>query len=679
MKKSLLMIAAAATLFAACSDIESLKKDVNESNGASNGAISFNAFTEKATKAENSDAYYTQKFFNHQESFQVWARKSNQPKQEIFDGTKVIVAEGTAANTYTYTYAPERFWDKLAPKYHFYAAAPARTTNDAWYWTFNSDDIEDAASLNAGYFSIEQDFTLNEVNLKHKDNGGADNKLESVFKNIKVSNTNASKDIDLLIAAPTEVNKTYYNVANPNAVNLNFIHILSKLNITIKTSLGTVTPTDGSADHTYDVKLLAFEVKNIPNVGTFSEDPNNLNTNNQQIRWTLTAPTAPATNTTSILTGIAGLNDQEQITTDALSVPYNPSEAQKLYIVESLIIPQEIKYQRIALDGGEHPAVNDATPLPFASYEAYEAAKHNDVDRLTEAQFNALITLDNNSKVVFVDWNTYKTTAMVPGEFITTITKTTFDERVVDATKEVAVPYTDYAEYSAAKGSNALLEDEDKFNALFDNEGEFVTLDAYNQALSSNISENDFNALVADATKETVEEPYSSFTEYSTAKGNNATLNEVQFNALIKDGAFVTWTYYQANAMVPGETNVTIDKDEFDLRVVEATESPATFIPAYAAPAEPYFTITYSIDGEIFTANYNLAAAFLGLDNNQYDENTQTQVITDKDEKFAFYEGWQNTLNIIINPTTIQFTADVAEWSSTPEASYEIENGNENR
>ena len=126
------------------------------------------------------------------------------------------------------------------------------------------------------------------MNLKHEDNDGADHALESVFKDITVSSTNDSKDIDLLIAAPAEVTKTYYNVANPNAVNLNFIHILSKLNITVKTSLGTVTPTDGTADHTYDVRLLAFEVKNIPNVGTFNENPNNLTTDNKQIRWALT-------------------------------------------------------------------------------------------------------------------------------------------------------------------------------------------------------------------------------------------------------------------------------------------------------------------------------------------------------------------------------------------------------
>ncbi len=614
MKKSYLIIAVTALLLAGCAGNDTFRKDIN-GNDTSNGAISFNAITEKATKAENSDAYYTQKFFTHQESFQVWARKSNQPTQEIFDGTKVKVEEGTTANTYTYTYAPERFWDKLAGKYHFYAAAPARPESDTeWIWNFHGEGITSDATLSAGYFSIDKDFTLNEVNLKHIKNGGADNKLESVFKEAQVSATDDSKDIDLLIAAPTEVTNSYYNVANPNAVNLNFIHILSKLNVTIKTTLGTVRPTDGAADgsddHTYQVKLLAFEVKNVPNVGTFKEDPNIIPANNKkQIRWTLSTPTAPATNKTSILTGIEGLDNENKIKTDALSVPYNPTEAQKLYIVESLIIPQGIKYERVALDGLSHDAVDVNDPIPYTSYEAYEIAKHNDVDRLSEAQFNALI---NNG--AFVEWSYYQANAIVPGETKTTIDQATFNDRVVEATKEGTTPYSNYS-------------------------------------------------------------------EYTQAKGNNATLTEAKFNALIKDGAFVDWTNYQANAIVPGETETTINEDEFNKRIAYATATPETYILAYDEPKEPYFTIKYSIDGEIFEANYNLAAAFMNYNNNsQKWDNTNKKYVdleTNDPTKFDFHEGWQNTLNIVINPTAIEFTADVAEWSDNKNVDFEIENGNE--
>ena len=590
MKKSLTLIAAVALVFAGCTDKDIIRKDINESKGDSNGAITFNAFAEKVTRAENSTALYNQTFYNHQESFQVWARKSNQPNQEIFDGARVNVEK--SGNTYTYTYAPERFWDKLAPKYHFYAAAPARSTTDEWCWTFNDDDIEDAASINKGNFSIVKDFTLNEVNLKHKDNGGADHSLEKVFKGFQVSSTNTKTDTDLLIAAPAEVTQSYYNVASPNAVNLNFIHILSKLNVTVKTSLGTVTPTDGSAAHTYSVKVLAFEVKNVPNVGKFNENPNNLASNNKQIRWALTKPES---NYTNILTGIAGLDNQNKIKDDALSVPYNPSEAQRLYIVESLFIPQEIKYQRVALDGSAHDVIDLNDVHPFASYMDYQAAKSN--ASLTEAQFNALI-----NGTAFVTWDNY---TPIVGETDDRINETTFNNRVAEATKE---------------GTN----------------------------------------------------PYSDYTEYYTDKGGNVVLTEDQFNALIDGEGFVAWENYN-HTLVSGEADNRIDRFTYNNRIAEAADTSTPLAPAYPEPSEPYFTITYSIDNEIFIASYNLAAAFKNMDNNQFENDG----VTDKITTFSFYEGWQNTLNITINPTAIEFTADVAEWATNEDVDFTVENGND--
>lgn len=667
MKKSLTIIAAAVLALASCSENDNFRKDIND-NSVSNGAITFASFTEKATRAENSSALYTQSFYTHQESFQVWARKSNQPTQEIFDGTKVNVAPGNAANTYTYTYAPERFWDKLAPKYHFYASAPARTATDAWHWTFNDERIKSETTINAGYFSIENDFTLNEVNLKHEDNGGADHALENVFKNISVSSANSNKDIDLLIAAPTEVTQSYYNVANPNAVNLNFIHILSKLNVTIKTSLGTVTPTDGSADHTYQVKLLAFEIKNVPNVGTFNENPNKLATNDKQIRWTLTTS---ASNCTNILTGINGLNDQDEVKDDALSVPYNPSEAQKLYIVESLIIPQKINYERVALDGLAHDAENNAA-APYASYQAYQTAKQN-AAKLTADQFNALI---NNG--TFKTWANY---TPIDGEKDNRIDQATFNSRVSLATKEGTTPYSNYTEFNQ---SVAPL-NQAQFEALINN-GAFVDWADYDHTTvegetdENSIDIDEFNRRVAEATKEGTT-PYSDFAEFALAK---APLTQDQFNALIDDVAFVSWDYYNNHPIVPGETDDRINETEFIARIHEATATVVSYIPAYNVPSEPYFTIKYSIDNEIFTASYNLAAAFLNYNNNgqRLDDNGNLQPLattgaTKDPTTFDFYEGWQNTLNITIHPTAITFTADVAEWATNENVDYKIDNGNE--
>ena len=514
MKKSLFIIAAAVALFAACEDNDAIRKDLKDGDTESNGVIGFTSFTEKVTKAENSESLYSWTFFNHQESFQVWARKNNQPLKEIFDGTKVTVTEN--AGVYTYSYSPERYWDKVADNYFFYAAAPAPADGAAWSWTFNGGNtiIDGPSTINKGYFTIAGDnFALNGVNLQSVENGGATTALKNVFK---TATNNSKTDVDLLIADDAPVAKSFYNKANPDAVNLNFIHILSKLNITVSTSLD---------ENDYDVDLLGFEVKNVPNTGSFNENTANLAADKKWVRWTLDAtPTKVA-----IPTGIEAY-DASTYTIDTdkkVDVPYTNTTATapvaapgKKYIVESLIIPQNINYERVALDGGAHDAVNQAA-VPFASYEAYEEARHNDVTRLTQEQFNALI------------------------------------------------------------------------------------------------------------------------------------------NA----GAFVAWSAY---VQVAGET---IDEDEFNNRVADASEIKAVNTAAYTVPAEPYFTITYSINGEVFTANYNLVAAFKNYDNDGHLADGTTAIT---ETTFPFYEGWQNTLNIIIKPTAIQFTADVAQWSDNTEVSYQV-------
>jgi hypothetical protein len=449
MKKSFIIIAAAALIMAACAGNDTLNKEVIN-NSENNGAIGFSSFTEKVTKAENSEALYSWTFFDHQESFLVWARKNNQPTNNIFDdnGTKVTVTkEGTESPyTYKYTYAPDRYWDKVAESYHFYAAAPAPADGSAWSWKFVDEDITSSATIDKGYFKIEENkFSLNGVNLQSVENApAAQTTLKNTFKSA-VKGT--AKDIDLLIAAPCPVENSYYNKANPDAVNLNFIHILSKLNITISTSLPT------SGENAHDVDLLAFEVKNVPNTGSFDESSKVFTDSKKQIRWTLDAtPTK-----TNIPTGIEAYNESNFTIDESKKVDVDA----KKYIVESLIIPQSINYERVALDAKAH--------------------------------------------------------------------------------------------------------------------------------------------------------------------------------------------------------------------------DPANNIPAYSVPSQPYFTITYSIDGEVFIANYNLAAAFLNYNNNnqKWDNGNLIDLAATDPKTFDFYEGYQNTLNIIINPAAIQFTADVAEWYENVNADYEIEKGNE--
>ena len=534
MKKRLLLFAAAATMLTACVNTEDFK-DLNIQQNSENdgGAIGFLPFSEKITKAENSNKDYTQQFLTYHNNFAVWGYKERAAAEQIFGtavangkstvGTQVSVSKDDQ-NVIKYEYAPLRFWDKAAKNYDFYAAAPSRNdaADDAWKWTFNQGTIAANGHMGEGYFTIETNaFSLTGVNLQNS----ATNALINDFK--------GTNDIDLLIADRCVLPQNYYNVAQPSAVNLNFIHILSKLNITISTSLPA--PIENQTDY-YDVNLIGFEVLNIPCKGTFNENKANPGDNKKWIRWNLSTGTGT---TTSISTGLTSSN--------AVDVPYTNTAApaavpanSKKYIVESLMIPQSIKYQRVALDGATHNLVPATTAVPYQSYSEYEAAKHNDVTRLTEAQYEALIKVDGSSKV-------------------------------------------------------------------------FKTWDEFNENNPEGIDETAAN------------------------EGDDC------FNKRVKEAS----------------------------KIIEAPK-----VLAYVAPTEPCFHITYTIDGEEFEAYYNLAAAFLNKGNNATTgegDNMIEEVAT-----FNFYEGWQNTLNIIINPTAISFTADVAPWDDNTEVSYEIEKGNIN-
>ena len=474
MKKSYLMVAVAVAMFTACQDTDSFKEARNEANN--NDAISFSAFSTKQTRAENSDALYTWLFINNHDDFQVWAFKDIAPAADkaVFDGTEVTVG-GTADNT-TYTYSPLRFWDKTAGNYHFYAAAPAFAENAAEGWGFEDEDIAEDA-IDAGYFKTTS--TLSGVNLKNlSTTDGPSTSLTNYFK--------GKADVDKMIAAPCDFAKSRYAKANPDAVQLNFNHILSKLNVTVRKGANI----SGAA---YTVVLKSFEIKNMIGKGDFTETPDNKLAQGITTRWDKANYSANTVNYKAI--------DVSNPTGFTVTNAAN-------YIVESLAIPQDIAFQRVALDGKEQVAIEHKNAVLFSDYAEYCAAKP--VEALTKAQFDALLEQANNS--------------------------------------------------------------------------------------------------------------------------NNP--NDAAYAEIVK---------------------------EPEVQAVPA-------IAAISDDSAPYFVITYTINGDQFTAYYNLAGAFGAT---LEADNTAT---TDVDEsKIAFNEGWQNTLNIVINPDKIEFTADVAAWGEKEATVYVTE------
>lgn len=140
MKKSYLMIAAAATLFAACANNE----EINEIS-SQGSAIGFSTYYQKATKAENSSENYTWDLSDHHSDFKVWGYK-NTSATAVFDGEKVWW--DTSLDPDAWTYTDNRYWDKVATDYYFYACAPYTGTP----FVFNG--VSSVATQGDGYFTV---------------------------------------------------------------------------------------------------------------------------------------------------------------------------------------------------------------------------------------------------------------------------------------------------------------------------------------------------------------------------------------------------------------------------------------------------------------------------------------------------------------------------------------------
>lgn len=306
MKKQYFLMAMAATMFAACSQTEVIDEVVDNSTPK---AIGFSTYVNGQTRAENSNQGYTWDLEDHHNYFKVWAYK-NVADAKVFDGD-VVTYTMTSSDplTYEWKYDYTRYWDKAASWYEFYAAAP-QTVN----WVLNEKIVDNYA---------DDYFTLANYELK------GDNLNKDGFSVYNNSFMDLPNDIDLMIADMKKVeNANFYG-----NVHLEFIHILSRLNITVKK--------DGSVDD--QVKLVKLDVVDLKNIGNFNED-HIIGTLADGItsRWT------PADNYTTIT-----YDKNEVVGTDAK------------YAVQALVIPQDAGFEDVKLDGKDM----NANPKPYIRIE----------------------------------------------------------------------------------------------------------------------------------------------------------------------------------------------------------------------------------------------------------------------------------------------------------------------
>lgn len=299
MKKQYFLMAMAATMFAACSQTEVIDEVVDNSTPK---AIGFTTYTEGQTRAENSDEDYTDGLEEHHKNFKVWAYKD-------VSETKVFDNQLVTRNTDSWYYTPLRYWDKAATRYDFYAAAPA-------YRQDGSTAIDWKLNKNADADHTDDFFTLSEFELFGV------NLSTNTYYSRQNSWENSPTDIDLMIASQNQVGRAGFT---STPVNLQFNHILSRLNVTLYKA---------NILEDKNVVLKSIIIKGLKSKGSFNE---NADLGSDNLKGGTTKRWETESNTCDIkLEGDYIVEENTGI---------------KNYVIQSLVIPQTSTLEDLDLNG----------------------------------------------------------------------------------------------------------------------------------------------------------------------------------------------------------------------------------------------------------------------------------------------------------------------------------------
>ena len=385
MKKDFLLIAAAATMLTACVNTDTLR----EVNSPNNEIIGFSTFESKLTRAgaENSGVETKQSNLEtHQKSFDVWGYKysNDNPSVETRVFNKQPVSFDETAQDWTYS--PLIFWDKGANHYNFYAASPTGLS-----WAMDDGDDNETNTHNLSLASHEVDgasLAIADANLPSSPTTGA-----SATWYDATNQTN----VDIMISNDITDYKSY----SSSPVNLEFMHILSRLNISVKIAdiLDSKHEAGGQDVNDYVVKLKSVKVFNLRKNGKFNESG--------------ATGTALSSGTTARWEDVATAADRRKFTagvgftsTDAAGVQLSTTEK---YFYQTLVIPQKIDYQLVSIDGLGHTGDKyygveeynfvNGTNIDAAIYNGYDDA--NKIKANTSALVTYTTTTDENSSSHF--------------------------------------------------------------------------------------------------------------------------------------------------------------------------------------------------------------------------------------------------------------------------------------
>ncbi len=297
MKRNYVMMAMAAAMLASCAQTGLVEEIAEEPQKA----IGFSTFVDKATRAgdqaENSEESYDWDIEDHHDNYTVYGYKTvNGVNSDVFTGQEVTSATGA--------YSPTKYWDKAATSYGFFAYAGNAV--------FTKEQNGTANNMSDDYFTIAG-FTVPETNLNSTSFGSFSNS----FKKTGLENN------DLMIAA--ECNHESIG----SDVTLNFIHILSRLNVMVKT--------DFASGNEKFIKIKAVEVHNLVADGVFNEstEPTASATlaSGTTVRWTRMTPSTTVDNKYNHTGQKIGATANSQ------------------HVIQALVMPQIAGYQQIDIKG----------------------------------------------------------------------------------------------------------------------------------------------------------------------------------------------------------------------------------------------------------------------------------------------------------------------------------------
>lgn len=312
-KVTLTLVATAALALAACTDQE-IRNDIYSQQES---PISFETFMNKATRGENSSSSEQNGLEAHHLTFSLWGYKDVDTTKYVFKGQ--LVSCDTTNNNTNWEYSPIRFWDNNSNSYEFYAAAPD-TTKLSPSWKLNKNDGQ---KINDDYFTLA-DFIVKDSTL-----------ADTVY----VESMAGQPNIDLMIASSKNVANS--GTGYSGAVQLDFNHILSRLNVTVKQ--GAALKDAGSAGKLYIDSVVVY---NMSGKASFNENDTTTEADGDKFGFkTVKRWTHPTTAGDSLLINYTGKGTTgHRETLDSLST-------KSMYILQSLVIPQTVKFETVSKDG----------------------------------------------------------------------------------------------------------------------------------------------------------------------------------------------------------------------------------------------------------------------------------------------------------------------------------------